>query len=153
LAEGSYAVATLHRAENTEDPQRFDRLLDFLISAAQEQTLIIPVHPRVKGQAGKLENSSADIRLIEPVGYFEMQYLVAGATSVLTDSGGLQKEAFFHGKPCITLREDTEWVETIEAGWNRLWQTPEFKPRRDLTAFGDGKAAQKIADIVTNWIA
>jgi UDP-GlcNAc3NAcA epimerase len=79
-----------------------------------------------------------------------MMELLDGCTRVLTDSGGLQKEAYFFRKQCVTLRDTTEWVETIEAGWNRLWTVPHYAPRRDIDAYGDGSAAQKIAAILVS---
>lgn len=152
LSQDGYAVATVHRAENTDDEHRFNEIADFLIEIARDQTLVMPVHPRIGNRTLRLSQADADIHLIEPLGYPDMQRLLAGAKLVLTDSGGLQKEACFHGKPCITLREETEWVETVEAGWNRLWQTPDFKPRRPLTEFGDGRAAAACAQQISDWL-
>jgi UDP-GlcNAc3NAcA epimerase len=86
--------------------------------------------------------------VIEPVGYLDMIALLDGCTRVLTDSGGLQKEAYFFRKPCVTLRDATEWVETIEAGWNRLWIGPDYAPRRDIAAYGDGTAAEKLVAVL-----
>jgi UDP-GlcNAc3NAcA epimerase len=88
------------------------------------------------------------VRLIDPLGYLDMTQLVHNAAAVFTDSGGLQKEAYFHRVPCVTLREETEWVETIEAGWNRLWTGPDYGPRRDIADYGDGHAAEAIVKLV-----
>jgi UDP-GlcNAc3NAcA epimerase len=85
------------------------------------------------------------VRVIEPLGYIDMNALMAGCELVLTDSGGLQKEAYFHGKPCITLRDETEWVELVEAGWNRLWTSESWvTPRRAVPDYGTGNAAEAI---------
>jgi UDP-GlcNAc3NAcA epimerase len=87
--------------------------------------------------------------MTEPVGYFDLHRLLGGAMIVLTDSGGLQKEAYFHRVPCITLRDETEWVETVASGWNRLWTESEFAaPRREIADFGDGRAAELIVEQV-----
>ena len=80
--------------------------------------------------------------------YFETQYYLSKARFFLTDSGGLQKEAYFHRVPCITLRQETEWVETIECGWNRLWTVENYKPLKDIPDYGDGDCAGKILSIL-----
>jgi UDP-GlcNAc3NAcA epimerase len=154
LEPGSYGVATIHRAENTDDPERFARIVAYLADAASRMPLVLPLHPRTAKllEAGRDRDcrlASAPIRLIEPLGYLDMTWLVHHAAGVFTDSGGLQKEAYFHRVPCVTLRDETEWVETIEAGWNRLWIAPEaVVPRRDIADYGDGRAAQQIVALI-----
>ena len=88
--------------------------------------MVLPLHPRTRAAVERHGLSLEGIDVVEPVGYLDMTRLVRGAPSVLTDSGGLQKEAYFHGVPCITLREETEWVETVACGWNRLWGEAEY---------------------------
>ena len=124
LRPGAYGLVTLHRAENTDDPQRLRRLLEaFNAIAANDLPLILPLHPRT---ARQLSAQCADwvahprLQVIEPLGYFEILQLLDHARVTLTDSGGLQKEAFFVGCPCVTLREETEWIETVEGGGNVL---------------------------------
>ena len=121
LAPGEFQLATLHRAENTDSRDALERALAYLQRASQEQPLVLPLHPRTRNAAASFGIEISGIRVIEPVGYLDMIALLDGCTRVLTDSGGLQKEAYFFRKPCVTLRDATEWVETIEAGWNRLW--------------------------------
>jgi UDP-GlcNAc3NAcA epimerase len=157
LKTRQYLVATLHRSENTDDGARFLRILETLNSL--DEPLVFPVHPRSR----KLINEThfqpkPNLRLVDPVGYLEMVALVGAARLVLTDSGGLQKEAYWLGVPCITLRNETEWVETVDAGWNvlvgpdparitgavRSFVPPDMRP----PLYGDGAAAEKCVDLI-----
>lgn len=148
LVPRSYAVATIHRAENTDDPERFSRVLAWLGDAARDTPIVMPVHPRTRKLMDARGDALERIRLIEPLGYLDMAMLTHNAAAVFTDSGGLQKEAYFHRVPCVTLRDETEWVETVEAGWNRLWTTPEYKPRHEITDYGNGQSSRAIAEIL-----
>jgi UDP-GlcNAc3NAcA epimerase len=176
LSSGEYGVVTIHRAENTEDEERLSNLLAALNETAAESfPLILPVHPRLSSilrSSFSRWSPHPRLRLIDPIGYFDMLCLVSHARVTLTDSGGLQKEAFFLGCPCITLRDETEWVETVEAGWNTLAGTEPARVREAATewlthrrngngagpaadskqAFGDGSAAEKIRDVVIDFI-
>jgi UDP-GlcNAc3NAcA epimerase len=144
-----YAVCTLHRAENTDDPVRLAALIDFLAGEAKDRTIVFPVHPRTRKMLLASGLATPGLMLIDPLGYFDLHRLLADCEAVFTDSGGLQKEAYFHRKPCITLREETEWVETIDAGWNRLWTAPDFAtPRREIADYGTGRAAEKTVELV-----
>lgn len=147
LTPGQYEVATVHRAENTDDDGALAKVVGFL--KARPGTVVLPLHPRTKSALQRAGLRLDGITVTEPLGYLEMTHLVKSSAGVLTDSGGLQKEAYFHRVPCITLRDETEWTETVEAGWNRLWQSPETeRPRRDIDAYGDGNAAKRIADTI-----
>lgn len=150
LTPKAYAVATIHRAENTDDLERFDRVVSWLQKAAVGRPVIMPVHPRTRKLFQDRGISPRGLTLIDPLGYLDMAQLLHHAAAVFTDSGGLQKEAYFHGVPCVTLRDETEWVETVEAGWNRLWTDPEPTERREITDYGDGHAARSIAELITN---
>jgi UDP-GlcNAc3NAcA epimerase len=150
LCRGGFQLATLHRAENTEDRASLARAIDYLKERARVAPLILPLHPRTRDAAARFRLEFGEIRVIEPVGYLDMIALLDACTNVLTDSGGLQKEAYFHRKPCVTLRDATEWTETIEAGWNRLWTVAEYSPRKDITGYGDGRAAEKIASVLAH---
>ena len=153
LSDGGYAVATLHRQETTDDPATLKQAIDF-IADHHDGPIILPLHPRTRQAAARFGVGFSDtpIRTIEPVGYVDMCRLMAGAALVFTDSGGLQKEAYFHKVPCITLRTETEWVETITNGWNRLWRESDWQlPRREITEYGNGDAADKVARAVLDW--
>jgi UDP-GlcNAc3NAcA epimerase len=123
IKPGSYLLATVHRQENTDEISRLKgifRAFDELASG--ERPLILPLHPRTNKMLEhfNIKPTNENVRLIKPVGFLEFIKLEKNAHTILTDSGGIQKEAYFHGIPCITMREETEWVETIEAGWNQL---------------------------------
>jgi UDP-GlcNAc3NAcA epimerase len=124
LGRHEYWLATIHRAENTEDPTRMRAIVEGLARVASPQLPVVwPVHPRTRGalhRAGIELPSSSAFRIVDPVGYLDMVMLERSARAIVTDSGGVQKEAFFHRVPCITLRDETEWVELVELGWNRL---------------------------------
>jgi UDP-GlcNAc3NAcA epimerase len=148
IAPRSYAVSTIHRAENTDDPERLARIMAWLEEAGREIPIVMPLHPRTRKLMASSGTEPVSIRLIEPLGYLDMTRLVHHAAAVFTDSGGLQKEAYFHRVPCVTLRDETEWIETIEAGWNRLWTTPDYRPRRDIEDYGQGNSAQRLVEII-----
>lgn len=148
LEPGYYAVATVHRAENTNDPTRLADILSWLRQQGSSQRIVFPVHPRTRARIEQMGLSLEGLTTCGPLGYLDMTRLLHSATAVYTDSGGVQKEAYFHRKLCVTLREETEWVETIECGWNRLWRNPNYERRTDITDYGSGDAAPKIAKLV-----
>ena len=148
VERGEFQLATLHRAENTDAADALARALEYLTKAANDYSLVLPLHPRTRQAAKQYGLHFGSIVVVDPVGYLDMIALLDGCTRVLTDSGGLQKEAYFFRKPCITLRSATEWVETVEAGWNRLWTGPDYAPRKEITAYGDGAAAEKIVAVL-----
>jgi UDP-GlcNAc3NAcA epimerase len=117
-----FALATCHRAENTDDPARLAEILAGLAQIAQDMPVVLPLHPRTRKlvQTYGLQDYLSAITVCEPLPFFDMVALEQAAKVILTDSGGVQKEAFFYGVPCITLRDETEWVETVQLGWNQL---------------------------------
>lgn len=159
LSPREYLLLTLHRAENTDDEQKLGRFL----AGLQEVNfpILFPVHPRT---ANIMEKAGlalpSNVRAIPPVSYLEMLQLEKHALAILTDSGGMQKESYWFRVPCLTLRQDTEWPETVEAGWNRLvGLDPEMllrglehhrngATRTDCDCFGDGRAAERIVQIL-----
>ncbi len=154
LAGQDYAVCTLHRAENTDDPDRFQRVIAFIEAQAADRPVIFPVHPRTRKVMADRGINPQGVVQIDPLGYFDLHRLLADSSLVLTDSGGLQKEAYFHRKPCITLRDETEWTETVEAGWNRLWTMDDWNsPRVDISDYGDGDAGAKTVAVIKDWFS
>jgi UDP-GlcNAc3NAcA epimerase len=156
---GSYVLATVHRAENTDHAQRLMDIVDGLEDVAVHLPVVWPLHPRTRGvlqREGRLDRLSPDVRLIDPVGYLDMVQLERHAAVIATDSGGVQKEAFFYGVPCVTLRDETEWVELVDAGWNRLAPPVSAqavsaavlgaigKRGTDVKPYGAGDAARRI---------
>jgi UDP-GlcNAc3NAcA epimerase len=154
LQPGAFALVTVHRAENTDDARRLSTIIRGLEASGQD--IVLPLHPRTRSRL--TEALPPRIRIIEPVGYIDMLALESAAAVIATDSGGVQKEAYFLGKPCVTLRDTTEWTETVEAGWNVLTGADEariaaamrsFRPIGDRPQlFGDGRAAEKISELL-----
>ena len=120
MSSGSYLLATAHRAGNVDDPDRLRALVDVL--TGMPWPVVLPLHPRTRARlkAGGLLDQLEGVMIAPPLGYLEFMALLLGTRAVLTDSGGVQKEAYLAGVPCITLRDTTEWRETIDAGWNVL---------------------------------
>jgi len=149
LAEAGYSLATIHRAENTDNPERLAEVMTYLERRAKDgRPIVLPLHPRTKGALMKNDIRLSGVRVIDPVGYLDMQRLLSGSVEVFTDSGGLQKEAYFHRKPCTTLRDETEWLETVQAGWNRLWKGDGYAPRHEIEEYGGGNAAARVATLL-----
>lgn len=115
-----FVLCTIHRGENTDDPQILGNIVKGLEAIGKHLPVVMPIHPRTRGKLGQLnfDFDGSSIHFIDPVGYFEIIYLISHAECVVTDSGGLQKEAFFFGKHCLVTREETEWVELVEGGFN-----------------------------------
>jgi UDP-GlcNAc3NAcA epimerase len=152
LAERRYAVATVHRAGSTDNDGKLAEIIHFLRRQARYHAVVLPLHPRTRQRIDECRLDTGSILLCEPLGYFDMQRLLQTAIAIYTDSGGLQKEAYFHRVPCVTLRDETEWVETVAAGWNRLWQGPDYASRHDIAGFGDGHAARKALAIIVAYL-
>ncbi|MEM9357155.1 MAG: UDP-N-acetylglucosamine 2-epimerase (non-hydrolyzing) [Pseudomonadota bacterium] len=147
LKPGTYSVCTVHRAENTDDVERFREVIAYLEHEASDADIVFPIHPRTRARLEDLGRVPKGLKIIAPLGYFDFHRLIADALAIYTDSGGLQKEAYFHGVPCVTLREETEWSETISNGWNRLWRQPSYKtPRADIGEYGAGDTAERIVE-------
>lgn len=157
LASEQYGLVTIHRAANTDDTARLSNIVQALSQVGE--TVIFPVHPRTRGALQKLNvKFDVNVRLIEPVGYYDMMMLEEHARIVATDSGGVQREAYFMKKPCLTLRNETEWTETVTVGWNKLvgvsvdqiiheWKTF-VPPAEQPPIFGDGTSGEKIAALI-----
>ncbi|MFZ5825021.1 MAG: non-hydrolyzing UDP-N-acetylglucosamine 2-epimerase [Bacillota bacterium] len=123
LKTGGYILATIHRAENTDTPSRLEAIFSGLADIARRIPVVIPLHPRTRaalGQIGMSQFMLQQLTIVDPVGYLDMVMLEKKARLIATDSGGVQKEAFFHRVPCVTLRNETEWVELVQIGWNQL---------------------------------
>jgi UDP-N-acetylglucosamine 2-epimerase len=159
LEPRAYALVTIHRAGNTDDPARLGQIVEALNQL--QETIIFPVHPRTRSALERLGATfKSHVQLIEPVGYFDMMMLEESARLIATDSGGVQREAYFLSTPCLTLRDETEWVETVEVGWNQpvgadperileAWRrsTP---PAQHPPIYGDGTAGRRIVEILEN---
>ncbi len=163
LSEKQYYLATLHRPYNVDNVEVLCAILEVLL--ALKEPVVFPVHPRTRKNLREMAPDFEDkvekslVQLIDPVGYLEMLSLERAAKMILTDSGGVQKEAYFLAVPCVTLRPETEWLETVEAGWNRVVGSDSGRIFAAITAtdwpggkppplFGDGRAGEKIAELL-----
>jgi UDP-GlcNAc3NAcA epimerase len=150
LDKGEFALMTIHRQESTNNQKTFSEIIDYADQFAKKNCLkiLFSVHPRIRNliQAYKEKHNFC---FLDPLSYFEMQYLLGKASCVITDSGGLQKEAYFYRVPCITLRSETEWIETIESGWNRLWKNETIKKsKHDIISYEKKSANTIIKEIL-----
>ncbi len=151
-----FILATIHRAENTDDPKRLTSIFNALTEISNDIPIILPLHPRTKKKIENLKIKIENLKIIEPTGYLEMIYLLQNCSLVMTDSGGLQKEAFFFKKPCVTLRDETEWIELVENGFNKVVGAGEdkiisgykkmsqIKNDYNINLYGNGEASKKI---------
>lgn len=167
LEAKTFVLATIHRAENTDDVDRLTTILTALAKISSKMRVILPLHPRTRNVLERLDllkEMPNTLTVTSPVGYLDMLALESGASVIVTDSGGVQKEACFCGVPCVTVREETEWPELIDAGWNTL--APPLNPELVISAvlgsvgtrgletagFGDGTAATKIAALLHTYL-
>ncbi|AGY56727.1 non-hydrolyzing UDP-N-acetylglucosamine 2-epimerase [Gloeobacter kilaueensis] len=166
LEAGRYVLATIHRAENTDDPERLRAILEAF--SAIDLPVLWPMHPRTRARIGQfglepLLAAAPQLRVVEPVGYLDMLALEAQARLILTDSGGVQKEAYLLAVPCLTVRGETEWIETVSSGWNRLVAaepaaialavTGCTRPAEHPAHYGDGNAARRIVEVLERHFA
>ncbi len=154
VSPGEYVLVTAHRAGTVDDPARLERLVDLLLSLTP--AVVLPLHPRTRARlagAGLLDRLAGGAILLPPLGYLAFTSLLTRASAVLTDSGGVQKEAYLAGVPCVTLRDSTEWVETVDSGWNVLVDLDAAAaqealarglPRARPELYGDGHAGPRV---------
>lgn len=165
LAPGGYVLATIHRAENTDEPTKLRVIVDALDEVARTLPVVLPLHPRALRALDAARLTFQRVRTLAPQGYRAMMALERHARIIITDSGGVQKEAYFHGVPCVTLRAETEWVELIDAGWNRLAppqsvsmiakavaSAMELPPVERPAFYGNGRAGEIIIRELTGWL-
>ena len=166
LREGGYTLATCHRAENTDDAKKLKGIILGLTALAHEHPVILPLHPRTKAKIAEygLSPFVGQLKIIDPASYLEMVALEKNARLIVTDSGGVQKEAFFYQVPCVTVRDETEWVETVDAGWNILASADRDSivhaashvlrcAKTMVSPYGDGQAANLILQYISEEIA
>jgi len=159
----NYILCTIHRAENTDNEVRLRNIFEALNEVAEDIQVILPLHPRTKKIIEILKLNINNLTIIDPVGYLEMVWLIDNCNLVMTDSGGLQKEAYFFGKPCITLRDETEWVELVDGGFNvlagadkeRIMESYESNLKYNennssLDLYGSGNASEDIINELLN---
>jgi len=164
IQRNGFILATIHRAENTDDPDRLNNIFTALGRVSADIPVVFPMHPRTRKMADgyNLQHLVKTLKVIDPAGFFDMIRLETSAKCIVTDSGGVQKEAYFHKVPCVTVRDETEWVETVEAGWNALADASDSSDivtninsmieyagqRKEIDEYGNGKSAEAIADTI-----
>lgn len=164
LEANSFILATVHRAENTDQPDRLRGILSALKQLSGDRRVLLPLHPRTRGSVEKhgLVGLLEGLDIVEPLGFLDMVNAERAAQLIVTDSGGVQKEAYFHGVPCVTMRDETEWTETVDAGWNRLAgadcarileAASNAGPGSAIDQYGTGEAAIAIAKVIADWAA
>lgn len=150
LERQQYGVATIHRQEALEHPDRLAAIVSYLRDQSRSLRLVLPLHPRTRRALNDTMISIESERMlcIEPIGYLDMCQLIGSAATIFTDSGGLQREAYFHRIPCVTLRDETEWIETVDSGWNRLWTIENYAPRRPIEEYERVGVGDRIARLL-----
>lgn len=167
VEKGAYILATVHRQENTDDHARLAAILEGLQTVAREIRVVLPLHPRTRGriEAANLADLTRGLTVVEPLGYLDIVSLERDAAVIATDSGGMQKEAFFHRVPCVTLRDETEWMELVDSGWNRL--TPPASAAvvieniksaigttgAEMSPYGDGDSAPRMVEYLRDFLS
>jgi UDP-GlcNAc3NAcA epimerase len=163
VSPGEYLIATAHRAGNVDDPARLARLVHLLLTVPGP--VVLPLHPRTRARAkaaGLLERLEGGVRVAPPLGYMDFTALVVNARAALTDSGGVQKEAYLAGIPCVTMRPTTEWTETVDAGWNTLVDLDADAavaalarplPAERPPLYGDGRAGERVVEALRRMAA
>jgi len=164
----NYILCTIHRAENTDDPKRLRSILKALEKISKDIPIILPLHPRTKQKLKAIDKQAKtknqNLIFIEPIGYLNMIWLIDNCSMVMTDSGGLQKEAYFFNKPCITLRDETEWVELVENGYNtiaganskKIVEAYNYSLQKkfnfDINLYGNRKASEHIINYLIDFL-
>ncbi len=148
LRKQAYVLFTLHRAESTDNLNRFQEIIEFVNDVSGAKQVIFPIHPRTRQAYQSVKKKFAEnVKVMDPVGYFDLLMLLKHCKLLMTDSGGMQKEAYWLNVPCITLRDETEWVETVQSGWNVLYKAyhgSHAPSHYNDALYGDGKTAARI---------
>ena len=156
LRKKDYYLLTVHREKNTLNKESLQETLNFVEENSKGKTVIFPMHPRTKQLCQNINiRFSSNIKIIEPLGYFDILMLLKNSKALMTDSGGMQKEAYWLKVPCITLREETEWIETVQSGWNILSQNYKgsHEPKdSECKSYGDGKTGERIVHTLINYL-
>lgn len=164
LKNKGYILVTMHRAENTDNKERLRGIFEALKKINKDIKIILPIHPRTRKAVKESRIDVSGLKVIEPISYLDMICLEKNAKVICTDSGGMQKEAYFCKVPCITIRDETEWEETLESGWNRLVEadpdriqtcmedviSDSWDTKPQVSPYGDGKAAEKIYRVISS---